>query len=76
MTLFRCGWRFDRPGIGSPPGDTARLFILEQNQADIEIISTSGAAIGKFLDLIIGDGIEPDAGGIKLGKGALQLDQL
>jgi glucose/arabinose dehydrogenase len=28
-----------------------RLFILEQNQADIEIIDTTGQYIGKFLDL-------------------------
>ena len=28
-----------------------RLFILEQNQADIEIIDTTGQYIGKFIDL-------------------------
>jgi glucose/arabinose dehydrogenase len=28
-----------------------RLFILEQNQADIEIVDTTGQYIGKFLDL-------------------------
>lgn len=28
-----------------------RLFLLEQNQADIEIIDTTGQYIGKFLDL-------------------------
>lgn len=31
-------------------GDT-RLFIVEQNESDIEIINTSGQYIGKFLDL-------------------------
>jgi glucose/arabinose dehydrogenase len=37
--------------IGSPPGDMERLFIVEQNTCDIEIITVGGVAIGKFLDL-------------------------
>ncbi len=42
-------------GLSSPVGmyhcGDNRLFVLEQNQSDIEIINTSGEYIGKFLDL-------------------------
>lgn len=42
-------------GLSSPVGiynmGDNRLFILEQSQADIEIITTAGAAVGTFLDL-------------------------
>ena len=42
-------------GASSPVGiyncGDDRLFITEQNQGDIEIINTSGTAIGTFLDL-------------------------
>lgn len=42
-------------GLASPVGlyncGDERLFILEQNESDIEMITTSGQYIGKFLDL-------------------------
>lgn len=42
-------------GLAAPVGlyncGDERLFILEQNESDIEIINTSGQYIGKFLDL-------------------------
>jgi glucose/arabinose dehydrogenase len=42
-------------GLSQPVGiyncGDDRLFILEQNESDIEIINTSGQFIGKFLDL-------------------------
>ncbi len=36
--------------VGSPPGDD-RIFVLEQNQADVEVFDANGAYLGKFLDL-------------------------
>jgi len=52
IASFRVATGFSSPlWIGAPPGDTARLFIVEQNAADIEIIALDGSAIGKFLDL-------------------------
>ncbi|MBI1268684.1 MAG: cadherin [Cryomorphaceae bacterium] len=42
-------------GLSSPVGiynaGDNRLFILEQSQGDIEIITTAGTPVGKFLDL-------------------------
>src|SRR5690606_14579917 len=42
-------------GLSQPVGiyncGDDRLFVLEQNESDIEIINTSGQFIGKFLDL-------------------------